>query len=78
MTTELLTLIEDNPTYKVAFGFDKGLVGTVPTGGKKLIEHHRALARKVLVEDLSSKWDEGDIKKLGEVIKNRIGAYVDC
>lgn len=64
--------------YKVAFGFDKGLVGAVPTGGKWLTEHHRALAQKVLVKDLSSRWDGDDIKKLGEVIKNWIAACVDC
>ncbi|KAH9972694.1 hypothetical protein BJV77DRAFT_968522 [Russula vinacea] len=33
LTTKLLTLIEDDPMYKVAFGFDKGLVSAVPTGG---------------------------------------------
>jgi hypothetical protein len=31
-------VIEDSATYKVALGFDKGNVGAVSSGGRKVIE----------------------------------------
>jgi hypothetical protein len=34
-------IIEDSATYKVALGFDKGNVGAVSTGGKKVIEQYQ-------------------------------------
>jgi hypothetical protein len=66
--------------YKVVFGFDKGATDseTATTTGKKVTEHHRSIARKLLVDDASGKWADGDIKKLGDAIKNCIAAYVVC
>ena len=70
----LLTLIEDSVIYKVVFGFDKGATDseTATTTGKKTTEHHRSITTKLLVQDASGKWSDGDVKKLCDVIKNRI------
>jgi len=76
LSDSLLGIIEDNPVYKVAFGFDKGDVKSVPNGGKKVVEHHRSIARKLFVDNPKSEWTEADIKQLGESVKNRITAYV--
>jgi hypothetical protein len=73
LTDKLLGLIEENSTWKVAFGFNKGDVKLVNSGGKKIIEHHKALAEKLFITDPSGKWDEKlDIKKLTNAVKNRI------
>ena len=77
LSDSLLGLIEDNPVYKVAFSFDKGDVESVPNGGKKVVEHHRSIARKLFVDDPRSEWTEADVKLLGESVKNRITAYVN-
>jgi hypothetical protein len=43
----------------------------VNSGGKKVIEHHKALAKKLFIVDPSGKWDEkSDIKKLANIMKN--------
>ena len=47
--------------YKVAFGFDKGDVESVPNGCKKVVEHHPSIARKLFVDDTDSEWTEADI-----------------
>ncbi|KAF8574177.1 hypothetical protein K439DRAFT_1624526, partial [Ramaria rubella] len=71
-TDHLLTLIEENPTWKVAFGFDKGVKGAVKTGGKKICEHQQAIAQTLLIDDSSGQWAGGDVVRLGDVVKNRI------
>ncbi|KAF8581878.1 hypothetical protein K439DRAFT_1618689 [Ramaria rubella] len=68
----LLTLIEENPTWKVAFGFDKGVEGAVKTGGKNICKHHRAIVQTLLIDDSSGQWARGDVVRLGDVVKNRI------
>jgi hypothetical protein len=60
--------------YKVTFGFDKGNVDSIPNGGKKVVEHHRSIARKLFLDTPHSEWTETDVKPLGESIKNRISA----
>jgi hypothetical protein len=73
LTDSLLGLIEENATWKVAFGFDKGDNQKVKTGGKKLTEHHQAIAAKLFPDDISGQWTaDSDMKKLGLAIKNRI------
>lgn len=73
LTDSLLGLIEENATWKVVFGLDKGRVQAVKTGGKKLVEHHQAIAAKLFPGDKSGYWTaDSDIKKLGGAIKNRI------
>jgi len=72
LSDELLGLIEENDTYKVAFGFDKGNVGSVPTGGKKTVEHHRAIARKLFLTPSETTWTVDDLIPLGVVVKNRV------
>ncbi|KAF8574397.1 hypothetical protein K439DRAFT_1624340 [Ramaria rubella] len=71
-TDRLLTLIEENPTWKVAFGFDKGVEGAVKTGGKKICEHHQAIAQTLLIDNSSGQWARGDVVRLGDVAKNHI------
>ena len=68
LTDKLLGLIEENFTWKVPFGFNKGDIKLVNSGRKKVVEHHKALAKKLFVMDPSGKWDEkSDIKKLMNV-----------
>ena len=70
---KLLGLIKENSTWKVTFGFNKGDVKLVNSGGKKITEHHKAPAEKLFVMDSSGKWDEkSDIKKLTNMVKNQI------
>jgi len=64
---------DENVTWKVAFGFDKGKVQQVKTGGKKLTEHHQAIAAKLFPDDISGRWTaDSDMKKLG------LAALVRC
>ena len=49
----IIGLVEDNVTWKVAFGFDKGKVQKVKTGGKILAKHHQAIAAKLFPADIS-------------------------
>ena len=74
LTDTLLTIIEENATYKVAFGFDKGDVGSVPTGGKKVVDLHRSIARKMFIDIEDAKYTEDDIEGLKDCIKNRIAS----
>lgn len=62
--------------YKVALGFDKGDVGAVSSGGKKVIEHHQSIARKLFINIQGSEWSNTaeDVKQLGESVKNRVTA----
>ena len=64
--------------WKVAFGFDKGNVGSVPSGGKKMKDHHRAIALKLFLdpEDPFGNFLHDDLEKLGDVVKNRINRCV--
>jgi len=73
LTDKLLGLIEENAMWKVAFGFNKGDVKLVNSGGKKIVEHHKSLAEKLFIVDPSGRWDsKSDIKKLANTVKNRI------
>lgn len=72
LTDRLLGFIEENPTWKVAFGFDKGDQTVAKTSGKKLVDHYRTIAKKLLIDDESGKWDDSDVIKLGESVKNRV------
>jgi hypothetical protein len=60
----------------MAFGFDKGDAGSVNSGGQKIIDHCRSLARVLFVETPGSSWAHDDISKLGNVVKNRVNAFV--
>jgi len=72
LSDKLLRFIEENDTYRVAFGFDKGDVGSVPTRGKKTIEHHRAIARKLFLMPSETACTVDDLIPLGVVVKNRV------
>lgn len=78
MTDSLLGIIENSATYKVALGFDKGDVGAVSSGGKKVIEQYQSIARKLFIEVKNSVWSDtkDNMKSLGESVKNRVVSYV--
>ncbi|KAJ7454930.1 hypothetical protein B0H11DRAFT_2068140 [Mycena galericulata] len=74
LTDQLLTLIESKPSYRQAFGFDKGTTGTVSTGGKNLGNLHAEIAESLFVTPEGSKYTMDDLPALESVVKNRIGA----
>ena len=76
LSDTLLGIVEDSATYKTALGFDKGDVGSVPTGGKKLVDIYREIACKVFVDEPGSKYTEDDLEELKDITRNRITAYV--
>ena len=63
--------------YKVALVFDKGDVGVVSSGGKKVIEHYKSMARKLFIEIEDSKWSDtkDNVRLLGKSVKNRVTWY---
>ncbi|KIJ34416.1 hypothetical protein M422DRAFT_263559 [Sphaerobolus stellatus SS14] len=74
-TDKLLTLIEDNPKWKQAFGWSLGDgAGLVKNSGQNLTEHYQAIGKKLLKEDGSKRWANEDENKLAETIKNRINS----
>ena len=78
LTDKLLTLIEDNPTWKVAFGFNKGDMELVPTGGKKIKDHHCEISTKLFI-DLEEPYKDFtivDLPRLVDAVKNQINMYV--
>ena len=60
----------------MVFGFDKGNTGSVNSRGRKIIDHCHSLACVLFVETPSSPWAHDDISKLGNVVKNRVNAFV--
>ncbi|KAF8583653.1 hypothetical protein K439DRAFT_1617283 [Ramaria rubella] len=81
MSDRLIGLIEDNATWKVVFGFEKGTMEAVPTGGKTCAAHCVDITRK-LFDSMSGPWDDMEQPALATVVKNRISAlktlYIDC
>ena len=78
LTDKLLTLIEDNPTWKVTFGFDKGDMELISTGGKKIKDHHHKIATKLFI-DLEEPYKDftiADLPRLVDAVKNWINMYV--
>jgi len=71
-TNWLLTLLEESELWKGAFGFRKDSSDPVKNGGKKLVEHHQAIATHLLINDPGGSWDKADVIKLGDAVKNRI------
>jgi hypothetical protein len=77
LTDKLLGLIDKNAIWKVEFGFNKGDIKLVNSGGKKIIEHHKVLAEKLFLADPSRRWDgKLDIKKLANTVKNWVVKWV--
>jgi hypothetical protein len=64
--------------WKVAFSFDKGNIGSVPTGGKKIKDHYRAIGVKLFLdpEEPFGTFNHDDLEKLDDVVKNRINRCV--
>lgn len=73
LTDSLLTIIEENAVYKVAFGFDKGDDDNNTGNGKRVGDHHLKLAEKLFIDVEDAIWISSDLSKLKEVVKNYIG-----
>ena len=68
----LLSLIEDNPTWKVVLSFNKGDASLFSSGGKKLTNHYCAIVKKLFLDPVESTWEECDLAQLKDVMKNHI------
>ncbi|KAM6497403.1 hypothetical protein JOM56_007876 [Amanita muscaria] len=74
-TSTLLTAIEANNTWIVAFGFNKGAAGAVSSRGKKTVDHYRELTMLCFIgADCPGDFLEDDIPKLVSAVRNRVGA----
>ena len=76
LSDTLLSIIEDSTTYKTALGFNKGDIGSIPTGGKKVVDIYHEIARKVFIDQLESNYTKDDLEELKNIIHNRITTYV--
>ena len=75
--SQLLTLIEGNPMWKVALGFYKGNMTSVPNEGKKVMDHYHNIATCLFTGPKGiGTWTDTDILKLTDVIKNHVSKYV--
>ena len=69
LTDELLTLVESNTKWMVAFGFDKSSA----SGGLTIIECCTQIARALFIMDKPDVlFEPADLKKLMEADKNQI------
>ena len=69
LTDELLTLVESNTKWMVAFGFDKSSA----SGGLTIIECCTQIAHALFITDKpDALFEPADLKKLTEAVKNRI------
>lgn len=76
LTDRLLTIIEEKPRYRQAFGFSKE-PGTNPsTGGQTLTDLYTKVAEELLVVSNDSKFTEDQLPELQKVVSNRISAYI--
>ena len=74
-TSALLMAIEANNSWIVAFSFNKGAAGAVSSHGKKTVDHYRDLTMLVFIGvDCLGDFLEGDIPKLVNAVRNRVGA----
>ena len=79
LTDRLLTIIEENPRYRQAFGFSKE-PGTNPTtGGQTLADLYTEVASELLLADHSDldfelNFTHDDLPMLQNVFSNRISA----
>ena len=75
ITSALLTAIEENDTWIVAFGFNKGAAGAVSSHGNKTVDHYRDLTMLIFIgADGLGDFSEEDIPKLVNAVRNRVGA----
>jgi len=55
LSNTLLGILEDSAMYKTALGFDKGDVGSVPAGGKKVVDIYCEIVCKMFIDVPGSK-----------------------
>ena len=74
LSDTLLSHIEASNTYKVAFSFNKGDIGLVPTGGKKIIYLHHKIACKIWIDVTDPEYMNDDMEQLKDLVKHWIAA----
>ncbi|KDR81305.1 hypothetical protein GALMADRAFT_222736 [Galerina marginata CBS 339.88] len=74
LTDQLLTIIEDKPRYRQAFGFSKEPGTNATTGGQTLVDLYTEVAGELLVSGEDSNFTEDDLPELQKVVSNRISA----
>jgi hypothetical protein len=72
VTDTFLTIIEENPRYRQAFGFSKEPDTVVTTGGQTTTDLYTEVAKSLLVEVDGFDFDENDLPELQKVISNRV------
>jgi hypothetical protein len=74
-TSILLTVIEANNTWIVAFSFNKGAAGVVSSHGKKTVDHYCDLTMVCFISaNCPRDFLEDDVLKLVSVVRNWVGA----
>jgi hypothetical protein len=80
-TDSLLTIIEDRPRYRQAFGFSKPLSTAVSTGGQSIVGLHAEIAETLFFETVdppdgqsSLSFRKDDLPALAKAVGNRISS----
>jgi hypothetical protein len=68
LSNTLLGILKDSVTYKTALSTDKGDVGSVPTGGKKVVNIYHEIVRKMCIDVPGSKYTKDDLEELKDII----------
>jgi len=76
LTDRLLTIIEEKPRYRQAFGFSKEPGASATTGGLTLADLYTEVADELLVAGQDLNFMAEDLPELQKVVSNRISAYV--
>ena len=69
-------IVRTTPPTRWHSDFIKVMSKNVLNGGKRIIEHHQSIARKLFINIEGSEWTEEHAKQLGESVKNRVTAYI--
>jgi hypothetical protein len=76
-TSALLTVIEANNTWIIAFSFNKGAAGVISSHEKKTVNHYHDLTMLIFIgTDCLRDFSEEDIPKLVNAVRNWVGAYI--
>ncbi|KIK02694.1 hypothetical protein K443DRAFT_5966 [Laccaria amethystina LaAM-08-1] len=73
LTDRLLTIIEEKPRYRQAFGFSKEPGTNVTTGGQTLVDLYTKVADELLVLEKSSNFTADDLPELQKVDLGQTG-----
>ena len=70
LTDRLLTIIEEKPHYRQAFGFSKEPGTNVKMGGLTLVDLYTEIADELLVSGQDSNFTADDLPELQKVVSN--------